>query len=42
MKKIQERARHCKIKEYKNRLILVIDGVPSIKSGINWMKELKI
>lgn len=42
MKKIQERARHCKIKEYKNRLILVIDGVQSIKSGINWMKEFKI
>lgn len=42
MKKIQEKAKHCKIKEYKNRLILVIDGVPSIKSGINWLKEFKI
>ncbi len=42
MKKIQEKARHCKIKEFKNRLILVIDGVPSIKSGINWLNEFKI
>lgn len=42
MKKIQEKARNCKIKEYKNRLILVIDGVSTIKGGINWLKEFKI
>lgn len=42
MKKIQEKARYCKIKEYKNRLILVIDGVTSIKNGINWLSEFKL
>lgn len=42
MKKIQEKAKQCKIKENKNRLFLVIDGVTSIKSGITWLKEFKL
>lgn len=41
LKKIQQKGKNCKIKEHKDRLILVINNVESIQNGIDWLTDLK-
>jgi transcription-repair coupling factor (superfamily II helicase) len=38
---IQKHGKHCKIKEAKNRLILIISEVKSIEKAKKWLEEMK-
>ncbi|MCH6233875.1 transcription-repair coupling factor [Cognataquiflexum rubidum] len=38
---IQKHGKHCKIKEAKNRLILIIEEVKSIEKAKKWLEEMK-
>lgn len=38
---IQKHCKHCKIKEAKNRLILIIEEVKSIEKAKKWLEEMK-
>ncbi len=41
IKFIQIQPKNCKIKEHKNRLILIINPVKSVDSGKKWLSEIK-
>ncbi|SIS61394.1 transcription-repair coupling factor [Belliella pelovolcani] len=39
---VSSQPKHCKMKEYKNRLILTISGVKTIQRAKQWLNEMKI